>query len=65
MNPIFQMVIYRVVADLDRRCRECNGRLEVATSVKHSRRTCERCEARQRQGRRPARSSSPGASRTN
>jgi uncharacterized paraquat-inducible protein A len=45
MNPIFQMVIYRVVSDLNSRCPACDGRLEVVTSGKHGRRRCERCGA--------------------
>jgi hypothetical protein len=45
MNPIFQVVINRVVSELNSRCRVCDGRLEVATSGKHKRRRCARCGA--------------------
>jgi tRNA(Ile2) C34 agmatinyltransferase TiaS len=45
MNPIFQAVIARTVAELRRRCPSCDGRVVASASGKHSRFRCERCGA--------------------
>jgi hypothetical protein len=43
MNPIFQMVIHRVIADIESRCRACDGRLDVVSNGNLARRRCARC----------------------
>ena len=45
MNPIFQAVMSRVVAELNSRCPVCDGRLETVSSGKHRRRRCVMCGA--------------------
>jgi hypothetical protein len=45
MNPIFQAVMSRVVAQISSRCPVCDGRLETVSSGKHRRRRCVTCGA--------------------
>ena len=45
MNPELQVVLSRIVSELNRRCKVCDGRLVLVVSGKHRRRRCERCGA--------------------